>query len=322
MSDEINHDRRRFVGAAATTVAAAQFGVIAPAVADPRASKKVARDVSRRSETAGTDATVVLAHGAWADGSSWAHVITLLQSEGLKTMAAPIPLTSLSDDVAALERALERTDGPVVLVAHAYAGAVIGAVTQDRVRSLVFISALSPDEGETVAQIFYRDKPSPEAPKLTPDSHGFLWMPNDRFGAAWCQHARPEQAALLCRDPASHCRRGNPGKGSESCMEGKAVVVPGRRGGSNDQSGDTAIPGTTDGCAGSLRESRSCIADHRAEAGRRNDTRGRRQRRSERHAATRLNYRYRCDMVESAIGIFSNRRRDLGLCKQLDGVTS
>ena len=197
MSDEINHDRRRFVGAAATTVAAAQFGVIAPAVADPRASKKVARDVSRRSETAGTDATVVLVHGAWADGSSWAHVITLLQSEGLKTMAAPIPLTSLSDDVAALERALERTDGPVVLVAHAYAGAVIGAVTQERVRSLVFISALSPDEGETVAQVFYRDKPSPEAPKLTPDSHGFLWMPNDRFGAAWCQHARPEQAALL-----------------------------------------------------------------------------------------------------------------------------
>lgn len=159
MSDEINHDRRRFVGAAATTVAAAQFGVIAPAVANTRASKKVVRDVNGRSQAAGMDATVVLVHGAWADGSSWAHVITLLQSEGLKTMAAPIPLTSLSDDVAALERALERTDGPVVLVAHAYAGAVIGAITQDRVRSLVFISALSPDEGETVAQIFYRDKP-------------------------------------------------------------------------------------------------------------------------------------------------------------------
>ena len=103
------------------------------AVANARASKKVARDVNGRSEAAGTDATVVLVHGAWADGSSWAHVITLLQSEGLKTMAVPIPLTSLSDDVAALERALERTDGPVVLVAHAYAGAVIGAVTQDRV---------------------------------------------------------------------------------------------------------------------------------------------------------------------------------------------
>jgi pimeloyl-ACP methyl ester carboxylesterase len=92
---------------------------------------------------------------------------------------------------------VERTDGPVFLVAHAYAGAVIGASTSERVRSLVFISALSPDEGETVAEVFYRDKPSPEAPKLTPDSHGFLWMPDDRFSAAWCQHAGAERAALL-----------------------------------------------------------------------------------------------------------------------------
>ena len=74
-----------------------------------------------------TTASVVLVHGAWADGSSWSEVIKPLQSRGLKAMAAPIPLTSLSDDVAALERALERTDGPLVLVAHAYAGAVIGA---------------------------------------------------------------------------------------------------------------------------------------------------------------------------------------------------
>src|ERR1700754_2026477 len=91
--------------------------------------------------------TVVLVHGAWADGSSWAHVITPLQSRGIKTMAAPIPLTSLSDDIAALDRALERTDGPLVLVGHAYAGAVIGASTNERVRSLIFISALPVDEG-------------------------------------------------------------------------------------------------------------------------------------------------------------------------------
>ncbi|CCE10691.1 conserved hypothetical protein [Bradyrhizobium sp. STM 3843] len=171
--------------------------MLAPAAAHPRASKKAVRARTKRSEAADANATVVLVHGAWADGSSWARVITPLQSRGLRALAAPIPLTSLSDDVAALERALERTDGPVVLVAHAYAGAVIGACTNERVRSLVFISALSPDEGETVADVFYRDKPSPEAPKLAPDSHGLLWMPDDRFSAAWCQHARPEQAALL-----------------------------------------------------------------------------------------------------------------------------
>ncbi|WP_309182878.1 alpha/beta fold hydrolase [Bradyrhizobium sp. Ash2021] len=124
-------------------------------------------------------------HGAWADGSSWTRVIKPLQSEGLRVLAAPIPLTSLSDDVTALESALERTNGPAVLVAHAYAGAVIGASFNQRVRSLVFIAALTPDEGETVGEVFYREKPHPEAPQLAPDKHGFLWMPDDRFGTTF-----------------------------------------------------------------------------------------------------------------------------------------
>jgi pimeloyl-ACP methyl ester carboxylesterase len=148
----------------------------------------------RASKTTGS---VVLVHGAWADGSSWGRVIKPLQSRGLKALAAPIPLTSLSDDVAALERALERTDGPVVLVAHAYAGAVIGASSNERVRSLVFVAALTPDEGETVGEVFYREKPHPQAPQLAPDRDGFLWIPDERFGAAFCQNASAEQAALL-----------------------------------------------------------------------------------------------------------------------------
>jgi len=110
--------------------------------------------------------SVVLVHGAWADGSSWNDVIGPLQSKGLNVLRAPIPLTSLSDDVAALDRALERTVGPVVLAAHAYAGAVIAASTNERVQSLVFIAALAPDEGETVAEMFYRDKLHPQAPQL------------------------------------------------------------------------------------------------------------------------------------------------------------
>lgn len=93
--------------------------------------------------------SVVLVHGAWADGSSWNDIIMPLLSKGLNVLAAPIPLTSLSDDVAALDRALERTDGPAVLVAHAYAGAVIAATTNERVQSLVFIAALAPDESVT-----------------------------------------------------------------------------------------------------------------------------------------------------------------------------
>lgn len=144
-----------------------------------------------------TIANVVLVHGAWADGSSWAPVIELLQREGLSAVAAPIPLTSLTDDAAALERVLERTEGPVVLVGHAYAGAVIATSTNDRVGSLVFIAALAPDEGETVADVFYREPPHARAPKLAPDGHGFIWMPADAFGAAFCQNAPAQRAALL-----------------------------------------------------------------------------------------------------------------------------
>src|SRR5580658_6773754 len=141
--------------------------------------------------------TVVLVHGAWADGSSWNDIIGPLLGKGLNVLAAPMPLTSLSDDVAALDRALERTSGPVVLVAHAYAGAVIAANTNDRVQSLVFIAALAPDEGETAAEVFFREKPHPKAPQLAPDAHGLIWMPREGFDAAFAQHATPERAALF-----------------------------------------------------------------------------------------------------------------------------
>jgi pimeloyl-ACP methyl ester carboxylesterase len=141
--------------------------------------------------------SVVLVHGAWADGSSWNDIIGPLLSKGLNVLAAPIPLTSLSDDVAALDRALERTQGPVVLVAHAYAGAVIAATTSERVRSLVFIAALAPDEGETVADVFYRAKPHSQAPQLAPDEHGLIWMPQEAFPTAFSHHASPERAALF-----------------------------------------------------------------------------------------------------------------------------
>jgi len=141
--------------------------------------------------------SVVLVHGARADGSSWNDIIGPLLSKGLNVMAAPIPLILLSDDVAALDRALERTNGPVVLVAQAYAGAVIARTVSERVQSLVFIAGLAPDEGETVAQMFYRDKPHPQAPQLAPDAHGFIWMPQEAFGAAFAQHASPERAALF-----------------------------------------------------------------------------------------------------------------------------
>jgi pimeloyl-ACP methyl ester carboxylesterase len=141
--------------------------------------------------------TVVLVHGAWADGSSWSAVIRPLQEQGFKVIAAPIPLTSLSDDVRALNRVLKRTTGPLVLAAHAYAGAVISSCDESRIKSLVYIAALTPAEGETVADVFYRDARHPMSPSLAPDADGIIWMPDESFGAAFAQNASAAQIQLL-----------------------------------------------------------------------------------------------------------------------------
>jgi pimeloyl-ACP methyl ester carboxylesterase len=143
------------------------------------------------------DVSVVLVHGAWADGLSWAKVIAPLAATGIKAIAAPLPLTSFADDVAALDRTLERVAGPAVLVAHAYAGGVIGATRSDKVKALVYVAALAPDEGETVADVFTRGKPHPQAPKLAPDAHGLLYLPEAAFAAAFAQNASREELAVL-----------------------------------------------------------------------------------------------------------------------------
>jgi pimeloyl-ACP methyl ester carboxylesterase len=144
------------------------------------------------------NATVVVIHGAWADGSSWEPVIRRLQKQRLNVVAAPIPLTSLSDDAAALRRTIARTQGPVIVAGHAYAGAVAGTANGERVKALVYVAALAPDEGETVAQVFYQDEAHPQAPQLAPDADGYIWMPDESFAQAFAQNATPEQIAL-CR---------------------------------------------------------------------------------------------------------------------------
>src|ERR1700677_1221332 len=115
------------------------------------------------------NATVVLVHGAWAEGGSGAEVIRAPGASGFKAVAAPQPLTSFHDDVSALDRTLERVEGPVVLAGHAYAGGVIGATRMENVKALVYVAALAPDEGETVADVFCRGSPHPQAPKLAFD---------------------------------------------------------------------------------------------------------------------------------------------------------
>src|ERR1700761_361096 len=143
------------------------------------------------------DVSVVMAHGGWADGSSWARVITGLAAPVVKASAAPLPLTSLADDVAALDRSIERMPGPAVLAAHAYAGAVIGLAHQERVKALVYVTAFAPDEGEKLTDLFFRAEPHPQAPKLAPDSDNLLWLPENAFAEAFAPDASAHDHVVL-----------------------------------------------------------------------------------------------------------------------------
>ena len=145
------------------------------------------------------DVSVVLVHAAWADGSSWNKVTEELQRHGFQVVAAQIPLSSFSDDVAALRKVLVRQEGPVVLAGHSYGGAVItaAAASNPNVKALVYIAAIVPDEGETVGDVFHRVPPHPSAPKLRPDVDGFLWLNVDAFRTAVAPDASSSETALM-----------------------------------------------------------------------------------------------------------------------------
>src|SRR5271170_4393979 len=97
---------------------------------------------------------VILVHGAWADGSSWSKVIPLLERRGFHVTAVQLPLTSVAEDVATLQRAIELDPGPLLLVGHSYAGIVITEAGNDpKVSGLVYISAFAPDAGQSVASL-------------------------------------------------------------------------------------------------------------------------------------------------------------------------
>jgi pimeloyl-ACP methyl ester carboxylesterase len=191
------------------------------------------------------NATVVLVHGAWADGSSWQAIVGPLEERGFNVIAAPIPLTSLSDDAAALRRTIAQTQGPLIVAGHAYGGAVIATANDERVKALVYVVGLAPDEGETVAQVFYRDESHPKAPQLAPDGDGFIWMPDEGFANAFAQNATDEQIALS--KSRAKTDRSQEYSGSSPCtsVEVQANVVSRCRRRPNDQSQNTTLHGRT-----------------------------------------------------------------------------
>lgn len=122
--------------------------------------------------------TIVLVHGAFADGSSWDKVTPLLQAAGYNVVAVYEPLSGLADDVAATKRVIEAQPGPVLLVGHSWGGVVITeAGNNDKVSGLVYVAAFAPDAGESVNDLG-KGQPAPAwASKLLADSAKFLSLP-------------------------------------------------------------------------------------------------------------------------------------------------
>lgn len=141
---------------------------------------------------------VVLVHGAWADGSSWAKVIPLLAAKGMAVTAVQLPLTSFEADVATVRRAIGLAEGDVVLVGHSYAGAVIGEAGNDpKVARLVYIDAFAPDAGESAGSLFAQFESAPLGREMRPDAEGFLKLTAVGVSTLFAQDLDESERALV-----------------------------------------------------------------------------------------------------------------------------
>jgi pimeloyl-ACP methyl ester carboxylesterase len=121
--------------------------------------------------------TIIMVHGAWADGSSWNRVIQLLQGKGFALLAVQLPLTSVADDLAATNRIMLDVPGDVVLVGHSWGGmAITQAGINPKVRALVYVSAFAPDIGETGSSLIGAHPAPPALSTVLTDSAGFVYQ--------------------------------------------------------------------------------------------------------------------------------------------------
>jgi len=141
---------------------------------------------------------VILVHGAWANGSSWSKVISRLVDDGLQVTAVHLPLTSVSDDVATVARALALETGPVVLVGHSYGGAVITEAGNDpKVAALVYVAAFAPDAGESLGSLLATVPPSPLLSATTTDASGFIKITPQGIAQDFAQDVSPREQVIL-----------------------------------------------------------------------------------------------------------------------------
>jgi pimeloyl-ACP methyl ester carboxylesterase len=149
---------------------------------------------------------VVLIHGAWADGSCWWKIVPKLESSGLQVTAVQLPLTSIDDDVAAVSRALALVDGPTLLVAHSYGGAVMTqAGTDPKVVGLIYAASFAPDTGQSAGALLATVAPSPLSSEFLADAHGFVRLSRKGVSESFAQDlTEPEKSALFVAQHPTH----------------------------------------------------------------------------------------------------------------------
>lgn len=142
--------------------------------------------------------TVILVHGAFADGSGWGNVIPLLEQGGCDVIAVQNPLTSYADDVATTRRVIDAQAGPVVLVGHSYGGAVItkAAVGASNVKALVYVAAFAPDAGDNLQSLLEK-YPSKIGSALVPDAAGFLYIDRAKFKEVFAADVSDRDLSVL-----------------------------------------------------------------------------------------------------------------------------
>lgn len=142
--------------------------------------------------------SVVIVHGAFADGSDWAKVVPYLQAEGVAVTVVQNPLTSLADDVAATQRVLNNQPDNVVLVGHSWGGSVISeAGAHEKVSALVYVAAFAPDAGQTSGEQG-NGAPTPSGvSQIKADSNGFLYMTAAGMANGFAQDLPAEQTAVM-----------------------------------------------------------------------------------------------------------------------------
>jgi pimeloyl-ACP methyl ester carboxylesterase len=152
--------------------------------------------------------TIVLVHGAFAEGSSFDRITPLLEARGYNVVAVHMPLSSVEADVAVTRRAIDLAPGPVLLVAHSYGGFVATeAGTSDKVTGLVYIAALVPDNGESLNDLF-KSKPLPNwFQTAVVDSGGFAWLPRATVASDFAQDMPAADIDLLTTKQAPFALR-------------------------------------------------------------------------------------------------------------------